>query len=92
MAFVLRVALVVGAIYMVSPVQPDGTSGRPRELAAEAARLAAAKAMQACSAHPDTCARIAAGGAAAAAAVSAGASAPAATGSVTPVPRRDPPR
>lgn len=92
MALVLRVALVVGVIYMLSPVQPDGPSGRPQELAAEAARLAAARAMQACSAHPDACARLAAGGAAAAAAVSSGTSAPSSTGSVTPVPRKDAPR
>lgn len=92
MALVLRVALVVGAIYMLSPVRPDGPSGRPQDLAAEAARLAAAKAMQACSAHPDTCARIATGGTATAAAISATAPAPVATGSVTPVPRKDTPR
>ena len=64
MAFIIRAALVVGAIYMLSPIRSDEPAVRPQDLAAEAARMAATKAMEACAAHPETCARLAAGAAA----------------------------
>jgi hypothetical protein len=89
MAFLFRAALVVGAIYMLSPVQPDGPSVRPQEIAAEAARLAASHAIQACATHPDTCARLAAGGAAITAAVKPG---PASPPAAPPATRKEPTR
>lgn len=64
MGFMLRAGLVIGAIYMLSPVggpSAPAVGDQARAVLADPARVAAAKALEACMAAPETCSRIAAG-------------------------------